>query len=160
MLSALIIAASLTAAPPFDLSWIEFSRSPALNSATDRVELGTLGMDRNGKELLYWLRRSVTIRDQVTVTWVDSRTCPAVRGALVALQSLPMPRPAPYGLGGDNTDIILDGVSYSLRIPAAYGRQGAQLMLSSNVGTPLAAWVEASFAALEPCWSPRPPVLP
>ena len=145
---ALLIAA---AAPPLPSelahAWAEFSRKPALQRIQSTVEIGTLGLDRRRNQLDFWLRRVRVVRGRETIGWTDSRTCPAVRPAIAALRQLPVPPVAPPGLstGGD---IILDGIGYSLRAPTDSG----EITIRSNIGTPLADWIEATSKALEPCW--------
>jgi len=59
---------------------------------------------------------------------------------------------------GDELVITADGVAYTLEAPAQYGNiLGSHIRFNSNIGTPLAAWVDESFRKLEPCWSKEPP---
>ena len=88
------------------------------------------------------------------VAWADSATCPAVRETVRAMSGLPVPRiTSPYD--GRGVALILDGVGYSFEGPAS-GSNG-RIAFSSNAGTPLAAWVDARLAALQPCWSAAKP---
>ena len=64
-----------------------------------------------------------------------------------------MPRPAPPGVGDDEFEIVMDGVGYALHMPAAFGRNSRSLNLTSNVGTPLAAWVDGAMTRMASCWS-------
>jgi hypothetical protein len=46
----------------------------------------------------------------------------------------------------------MDGTGYSLRAPTGFAN--GTLTITSNVGSPLAAWIDGAFRTLEPCWSP------
>ncbi len=62
-----------------------------------------------------------------------------------------MPRPAPYGVEAEAPTIILDGAFYELKAPSTFSN--GQMTISSNVGSPLAKWVNGAFAGLATCWS-------
>jgi hypothetical protein len=138
------------AAHPVDLgpAWAEFSRKPALKREKTVVGIGTLGFDRRRSQLDFWLRRTVTANGIEKVAWADSRTCPAVRPMIAAMRELPVARFAPPGFS-EGSPLIMDGVCYSLH---SYSDDGS-LTVSTNVGTPLASWVEASLERLGPCWT-------
>jgi hypothetical protein len=67
-----------------------------------------------------------------------------------------LPAPAPYGIG-KGSYIVLDGIEYRLKAPASYAGAPGTVEITSNIGTPLANWVEASLVALEPCWKDTMP---
>lgn len=154
-----ILPAPLPPAPapdPFgQRAWAHFSRSPALRGTSERVDVATSGVDPKSHVLFYAMRLTRTRFSQPdTVLWADSRTCPAVRPALAALGTLAMPRPSAPGIDPPG-DMVLDGVGYALAMPGRFAGGGeGQFSVSSNIGTPLAAWVDRSLKALEPCWSP------
>lgn len=129
-------------------AWAEFSRSPALKREKTTVEIGTLGFDRARGELRFWLRRTVSRHGKEQVMWADSGTCPALRAALAAMRDLPVSRFAPPGFSRGRS-IIMDGIGYSLR---SYSDEGS-LTMNTNVGTPLASWVDNTLQALSPCWT-------
>jgi hypothetical protein len=72
--------------------------------------------------------------------------------SLRSLRDLPMPRPNVPLLDEGPVIVTADGTGYSLTIPVAYpGAIPQDLTLTSNIGTPLAAWVEDALAALDSC---------
>ena len=152
MILALLLAANSPLPPQLGPAWGEFSRSPALQRTRTTVEIGTLGSDRRGGPLQYWLRRTVVERWVETVSWTDTRRCAAVRPALRAMAELAPPRFAPPGMGPAGP-IVMDGVGYRLRAPSQYGG----IAIDSNVGTPLAQWVDSTLGALRSCWTTKVP---
>jgi hypothetical protein len=147
--AALLLAAPAPAHDAFAQdAWGHFARALALAHSRDSVDIKTDG--RSGDALLFRLRlirQSLENRPREYRT--DSRACPAVAQVLAAAARLSPPAIAPPSLA-DNSPIILDGAGYSLRMPARNGT----IAWTSNVGTPLATWVEDSLAKLEPCWRP------
>ncbi len=149
----ILIAALLAASPiPSQLgpSWAEFSRAPAARLTRIKVEVGTLGLDRDRQQLDFWLRRTVTsgVQEREEATWADTRNCPAARPLLASMRDIPVPRFAPVG-SSEGPPITLDGVSYKLRTYSDHG----MLTAETNVGTPVAAWIEGALSALETCWT-------
>ena len=153
---AFVVAGIATATPGLGQAWAEMSRRPALRRFAERVEIGTLGYDRERRMLHYWLRREVDQGGRKSVTWADSRDCTAVRPLLSSMRQIALPRPAPYGFD-EGGEITLDGVGYMLRTPARFGLAEGEITIRSNVNTPLAEWVEASMLALADCWTGTPP---
>lgn len=150
--------AAAQAAIPVELgpAWGEISRRPALRRIAEKVEIGTLGRDPSTKRLRYWLRYTRTENGAQTLHWIDSANCSAVQVMLEAVQELTAPKPSPPGMA-DMISITMDGIGYSLRIPATFGSRNANMTLTSNIGTPLASWVDDSLRRLEPCWTDRQP---
>lgn len=150
--------AAAQAAIPFELgpAWGEISRRPALRRVSDKVEIGTVGRDPRTKKLRYWLRHTRTEGGSQRVRWANSANCPAVQTMLESVQELAVPKPAPPGLS-EITSITLDGIGYSLRIPATFGGRYADMTVTSNIGTPLAYWVDDSLKRLEVCWTDQQP---
>ena len=154
----LIAALALLASPPVpaDDGWARFSAHHARSRVEIDVAIGTTRSDKG--DIIYWVRRTTKRPSQwAEVSRTDSVRCPAILAMLRSMRDLPAPRPAPPLL--DNADIIVtaDGTTYALTAPAAYpGKSAGEMTLSSNVGTPLADWVERSLAALSQC---LPPVL-
>jgi hypothetical protein len=153
--SMLIATLALQAAQPLpnDDGWARFSA----HQARSRIEVDvTIGSTRSARgDVIYWIRRSTKRPGQwVEVSSTDSVRCPAVLAMLQSMHDLPAPRPAPPVQGGGDIVVTADGTDYELHAPIA--SPGMEVTLSSNVGTPLAAWVEQSLAALGPC---LPPVL-
>ena len=152
-LSLLPLLAVAASPPPLPGTWATFTREGALSHQAITVEAATDGVDPGSKRLEYKLRRTERSLDSVEVKWANSRRCPAIRPVLAGMRDLAPPRLSPPGIGDGPTEVILDGVFYSLSAPAGYGGAEARVTVSSNVGTPLAAWVDKSLAALDRCWS-------
>jgi hypothetical protein len=153
----ILLFALLASAPiPAELgpAWAEFSRVPSTRMMKTQIDVGTLGYDRGRKQLDFWLRRRVTsgTKQQEEVTWADTRTCPAARRLLASMRDIPVPKFAPVG-SSKGPPVILDGVGYSLR---TYSDQG-MLTDGTNVGTPLAVWIDSALKTLRPCWTARIP---
>jgi hypothetical protein len=153
----LIAFLALQAALPLtaDEGWGRFSAHRYLAHVEIDVAIGTVRGSNKGNPI-YWVRRTTKRpRQWVEVSSTDSVRCPAILTMLRSMRDLPAPRPAPPP-PPDNDDIVVtaDGVGYELHAPVASA--GMDVTLSSNTGTPLAAWVEQSLAALGPC---LPPVL-
>ena len=149
-----LLAAPLVQIPPplpTDDGWAQFSAHHMLSHIDIDVAIGNTQSDKG--EVIYWVRRTTRHSDESPgVAHTDSVRCPAVLAVLQSMRELPAPPPAPPLL--DSTDILVtaDGTLYELHAPAAYsGRTPGEITLSSNVGTPLANWVERSLAALQPC---------
>jgi hypothetical protein len=70
------------------------------------------------------------------------------------MRKLEAPQPDPPGIDpNQQISITMDGVGYLLRAPATFGDKSGKLTMSSNIGTPLAEWVETSLKRLENCWA-------
>lgn len=156
MLLALILQAAPAATPdPFAArgrARIERSASLARRSVVIDMVSDFDDRTRRHEQTLRLVSRNL---DEPPVTlWASSRTCPTA-GEVASFADLPLPRPRPPGA---EIDLVMDGVGYSVTLPLSYGRQGGgRATFSSNVGTPLAAWVDAALAKLERCWSTREP---
>lgn len=155
MLLAMAMQASAPAADPFGArSWARIERSGS-RSVTIEVTIGDY--DERTRRYDQILRLTSSGPDEPPVTrWASNRTCPAA-AAILSFADLPLPTPS----GADaQVDIVLDGVSYAVTLPLRYGRQpSGRATFSSNFGTPLARWVDAALAKLEPCWSTQQPPL-
>lgn len=97
-----------------------------------------------------------------TLTWADSRTCSGLVDNVAAIEDLQLPTLSVPIFGSQDIPLLtLDGVNYELRSRMSlWGyRGGYDALISSNVGTPLADWVENFRSMAEPCWtSDQPPV--
>jgi hypothetical protein len=142
-------------APLTDCATLRFSRAPAMGGGeTQRVGICR---DPDGRPGDFLFQRSAGRRDAAPVTtYATSRACPAALRQLIALESLELPRPNVPGLGDELQTITMDGVTYRLEGLGLYGPASANFTLESNVGTPLARWIEGTLATLAPCWRPRP----
>jgi hypothetical protein len=156
----LIATLALLAAQPWpaDDGWARFSAHQQLARIEVDVAIGTMPGPTSKGDLVYWVRRTTKRPDQwPEIARTDSIRCPAILAMVRSMRDIPAPRPVPPMLDGADIVVTADGVSYELQAPAAYPGRGTGVMtISSNVGTPLAAWVEHSLAALGQC---LPPVL-
>ncbi|MGK6318050.1 hypothetical protein [Sphingomonas sp. DT-204] len=151
MLPFLLVLSGSDLQPELPRRWAQFSRSGALSHVRETVEIAT--GDRGDKaEFRYKLRFTKrSLRGKPEIKWADSATCPAVRSVIIGMRNIKMPSPAPYGLPDQSMSITLDGIGYSLTAPSSDNM--GNLTISSNTGSPLAAWVDASFKQLETCWT-------
>ncbi|WP_448664218.1 hypothetical protein ACG3SL_05950 [Sphingomonas sp. CJ20] len=152
MLPALLLLLQAAPEPSLPRQWAEFSRAGALSHVRETVAIATA--DRQGAtQFRYRLRLTrETLGKPNEVRWADSAECPAIHAVMAKMRDIRMPAPAPFGVPGDNAVIVLDGVGYSLTAPSS-DAAGA-LTIRSNMGSSLAAWVDASLSQLAPCWKP------
>ena len=150
---SILLAAFAAAQPVVDCDVITFSRSPALRRAYEEVGICN-DPTSTPTERHYWFRRTTTNPERIS--YASTRTCPAARAQLGALEALTLPAPDVPGLGNDLQVITLDGAGYRLRAMGLYGQHGADITVGSNIGTPLARWIDGTLAALAPCWWERP----
>lgn len=150
MIAALFLQYAAAEPLPRDV-WASISAHAALDRTSRVIEFVRDANDQS--ESHYTLRLTTRYRDDPpTIMWATSRTCGAVRDAVARLKTLPFPQ---VELPGDTVYIALDGVGYSVRFTATYGSlTEGPMQLNSNLATPLAEWVEGTFAVLRPCWSP------
>lgn len=97
---------------------------------------------------------------QGTVRWATSHDCPAIEPLLLGMEEIPPPRIDVPVLGRDDrVHPPTDGVSYDLwsRWPSWPTSRGYALQMSSNVGSPLANWVQTAQRELAPCWREATP---
>jgi len=124
------------------------------------VVIGMHMDDIESEAPVYWfLRRAISrspeTSDRANTGYASSRLCPVALEQLTRLEELEMPRPDVIGHGREYQIVILDGARYRLRGRALHADgQSAGYEIDSNVGSPLARWVDAMLAALEPCWTP------
>ncbi|NEX94133.1 hypothetical protein [Caulobacter sp. 17J65-9] len=165
MLALMLLALSAAPDPLADETLVRFSRDPVLRRTSVEVSVGRIAGDPR-EPARYWLRR--TERDGArgrtpseTFTWTDTQRCPAALAVLREAAALETPRPMISGLvepEGGYLPVVADGALYALTIEGAYdGQIGPTLTVATGPATPLADWVEASLATLEPCWSSRRP---
>jgi len=133
--------------------WAHFSASYRYGTVVE-VEIGT--KDSRVTPVAYYIRRTIKRPDVADeVAEADSRTCPAIRGILESMEKIPGPRLVAPFLDQDGLMITTDGVGYELTAPSQYRDAGeADMTIRSNVGTPLANWVDESLKALAPCLPP------
>ncbi|MGR6329529.1 hypothetical protein ACU5AX_10725 [Sphingomonas sp. XXL09] len=156
MLIAMMVQAAVPNAAGFDHPWLRIGRSPALSGPSEEVVVvrTTVGdvAGRHPIDRLRLIRRNRGGGHVATHTFLtDSRACPAAARLPADVEAMPMP----HAVSPDSpTDIVLDGVGYSVTVEASYGDMGGLTTFESNLDTPLAAWVDTRLAALAPCWKP------
>ena len=157
LFSIALLAAVQQAGDPF----LSFTRTPATEAVATTVEVGILRTD--GRNADYWLKRTQFTNgaQQVTESWTDTDRCPAARAPIRAAVDLAPPQLHVPGV--DMTEdgsyrLTLEGVEYELTSRAHYDSNiGSEIRFSSNVGTPLGRWVEATLESLDDCWSDTQP---
>jgi hypothetical protein len=153
MLPLLLVLLESAVQPELPRQWARFSRSGALSHVSETVDIAT-GDRSDQAEFHYKLRLTKrSLGAGLEVRWAESKTCPAVRSVIVSMRDIKIPSPAPYGLPDQSMSITMDGTGYSLTAPSSDNM--GKLTISSNVGSPLASWVDASFKLLETCWTTR-----
>jgi hypothetical protein len=156
MLPVIFVLLQSAAQPELPRQWAQFSRSGALSHVSETVDIATA--DRgNSRAFRYTLRLTrARLGAEPTVTWADSASCPAVQPVIAGMRDIRMPTPAPYGVpGGEAMTLTLDGARYTLAAPSSDNM--GRLTISSNIGSPLAAWVDAALQQLAPCWTGTAP---
>lgn len=143
------MASAFTADP-----WMTLSRSPSFQHGVT-VEIGTLETATSRE---YWFKRTAGTEDGPLISWTDTTRCPAARSLLGQVRKLKMPRVSVPWFESDEMIVTADGTHYELSGEAAYGSSSAyDFKIASNLGTPLAAWIDNSLRILEPCWSKEEP---
>ncbi len=150
ILAALLVAAQAEL-PALPNAWARFERSGALTRMGETVEIASDGFDAGSKAIEYKLRLTRTVRGDTETFWANSRSCPAIRPLLIAMRDIEMPRPAPYGIKGEESELVLDGAKYLLHAPSNFSM--GDLTITSNVLSPLSRWVDRALTALDRCWS-------
>lgn len=161
MLIALILQAAAVAALPSppDLfaqrAWAHFSRAPALEGTSETVDVAIIAMPPRSSVAVYAMRITRRrLQQPDTIGWADSRNCPAMLPGLKAMRTLAVPHPTVPGMEQRPGISMLDGIGYRLWTQARFDGGGeGRLDFDSNIGTPLAAWVDKSLGALARCWS-------
>lgn len=155
MLSLMFALLQSAVQPDLPRQWGQFSRSGALSHVSETVDIATA--DRgNSPEFRYTLRLSkAKLGGSPAIAWADSANCPAVRSVIASMRDIKMPTPAPPGVPGEAITITVDGAGYSLTAPSSDSM--GKLTIRSNIGSPLAAWVDASLQQLAPCWTTTAP---
>lgn len=153
MLAALLLTAPLADPVPF------LTVTRGVNGPGEtQLEIGVLRAERGNH---YWLRRVNRKAGRTSVNWTDTHRCAAARDVVQAASGLEPPRVEIPGIPvtpDGSITLTLDGVQYSFESGAHYdGNGSSRIRFTSNVGTPLARFVESSLEALEACWSDEAP---
>ena len=148
----MLMAATLQNA--FADSWAEFSRAGALSRTSETVEIAT--QHPAGSRPLEYAMRYTTknLRSGEKTQFAESASCPAVANVVYSMKYIKAPDLAPYGAPGVSNIITVDGVAYSLSAPSSDSM--GRMTISSNVGSPLAKWIDDSRKTLAPCWHDAP----
>lgn len=153
---ALVLIAAAQAVSMDSPPLLSFSAHPELRQVTTQVDVGFLATKSSPKH--YWFRKTVKPDNGqvVEVRWADTRTCAAGRSVLEDLAKMEPPRPHIWGLDGDDDIIVTaDGITY--RLDTETTLPNGRMTVRTNIGTPLARWMDAAFAKLEGCWTATPP---
>ncbi|RJY09341.1 hypothetical protein [Aurantiacibacter aquimixticola] len=146
---------SMLAAPQEGGPFLTFSRRAAEEPDTLRVQVGELRTDDARPH--FWMRKAVEGQGATAIEWTDTVRCPKARNAIVAATQIAPPRVYVPGIPvrPDGSYVItMDGVQYELTASAHYdSRISSDIRFTSNVGSPLANWVEGTLESLEDCWS-------
>lgn len=146
-----IVLAAAVAQTPLPRQWAQFSRSGALSRVSETVDIAT-GEGKGTAQFPYKLRLTRSSPEgKIEIKWAESTTCPTVRSVIASMHDIAMPLPAPYGVPGESTEIIVDGAGYFLTAPSSYIM--GKMTLTSNVGSPLAKWIDTALEQLAPCWT-------
>jgi hypothetical protein len=141
--------------PNLPRQWAQFSRAGALSHVSETVDIAT-GDTAGSRTFRYTLRFTRRRGDgKPEISWADSATCPAIQAVIADMPNIKMPSPAPYGLPDQPLTITVDGTLYALSAPSSDNM--GRLSISSNIGSPLAAWIDSAFPKLEPCWQATAP---
>lgn len=161
--------------PEADYAWGWYAARPSFGGWHRMVSFHWVGAPKPSNRRLYARRvrfhtrelarvlqqqaeaRALAAAVEVERARADETQCPALRGALEALELLPPSAFDFAGLGQDTRDaerlvIAMDGTNVALTIPSA-GPHG-RITYSHNTG-PVNAWAERFEAATETCWRPE-----
>jgi hypothetical protein len=147
MLSAAILQLSTMHSLPPD-AWAQLLSSETRVRSTTTVDF--IIPDRAARERGEHTVRIIRKQEgAVEVRRATSTTCPAVSDAVSSFRTVPMPQPQ---FPDQGTKDVRDGRTYIVRFDARYGDDDAGVVeLSSNMGTPLADWVDKLLAKLGSC---------
>ncbi len=148
-LMSLAVSATLANGP--DCKLISFSKHRLLRRTSEQV---CVTKGKFGEFLLH--RTLANAGGVASVTWTSTNNCRGALPQLQALEKLELPQVDLPGFGKDLEVLVLDGADYRLRSPALYSGDRSDLIVRSNVDTPLARWVDQTLAVLAPCWGAKP----
>jgi hypothetical protein len=145
----LAISLSSASETPLLREWGHFARSGTLSHLDEQVSIANDSTENNQFE--FKLRYTRTSLNDKEILWANSRTCPAIKPLLRSMRDIQMPKPQPFGIDDMDAEITLDGAGYVLDVPSNFAN--GRLTISSNVGSPLATWIDGALKALDRCWS-------
>ena len=147
------------------MDWGQFSRRYELprRDGADDVRVFS-AFELPSKARIWIVRRETFGPNQATrVRYADSRSCPTLLPQLHALGRLQMPvidaPQLPRTSPTPPTSLMVDGIKYSIEVPALFDTWSGRVRMSSNMNTPLARWVEEAFASWDDCWRGEMPRL-
>lgn len=138
---------------------VEFSVQRAFDDTTSKVTVAAPADLETLERETYLFRRSVTSRENggTLYSYTSTSACPAALRPLRQFARLRMPRPHLPAFGREEGITVMDGAQYVLRGHAMHANgEIRDFEIESNVGTPLAQWVDSMVAALQRCWTPAP----
>lgn len=116
--------------------------------------------DEGGEKGFAVRRASLSETLESKIEWATSFDCPGLEGALIDLESLPMPQVDVPTVGREDGRFPpADGVRYTLwsRGPTWPTGYASSVQVSSNWETPLAEWSVRLRLTLNDCWSDLTP---
>lgn len=134
---ALLLAALALAPhqPVADCAMITFSRSPSFERSSEQVRIcRDRSNNRGASHYVFYL----AVTNPARSAEINTRTCPAARAQLQALERLDLPAPRVAFLDRELETSTFDGTAYRLETDASYGTGSGSLIVESNVRTPLA----------------------
>jgi hypothetical protein len=155
MLPLLLLMADIAPPGAFPSPWAQFSRSRSLVHVTETVDIATA--DKGSRAAFRYRMRLTrqTLNGALQVRYADSAKCPAIQSVISSMKNIKVPAPAPFGSWDGLLRIrVHDGIEYSLSAPSS--DSNGQMTISSNLGSPLAAWVDTSLKKLELFWIATP----
>jgi hypothetical protein len=144
---------------PFDTGWLRSRPSVrrAFENTSTEITVAAFSNYEEVERGDYLFRRVVTSGDNDTTvySYTNTSACPAALPPLRRLARLRMPQPEVPIFGREENIVVTDGAHYILRGRVIHAdTQVGRYEIESNVGTPLALWVDSMLAALRQCWSP------
>ena len=116
MIVIFLLQSALSSALPND-SWVRVSETVGISRSSTTIDFIKDPVDTEDGE--YTLRLITRHRDGASDTsWATSRVCDGVRDIVEGLKSVPFPA---IISPGENTEIVIDGVAYSVIFSAHQG---------------------------------------
>ena len=158
ILGAATLQVAAVAPPDLRQLWVfaTVEREPSWEDLI-RVRVGTFGGLETEPDPTYFFTREVEDREEHlrARAWTSTEVCPAALPVLRRLERLAMPHPDVPGYRRGANVIIMDGARYRLNGIARHADgQPGDYSIESNVGSPLAQWIDKLFSVLEKCWRP------
>jgi len=93
-------------------------------------------------------------RGERRLQWIDGLKCPALGPQLERLSAMDDVRIETPRTDRSGLRAVHDGAYYELHAPAVFRNERASgsIIVSGNVDSPVASWVEQTFGVLKSCW--------